>query len=135
MTLLEAHVVAASAWLGVVAGESVMELSARDPASLRLIAQIHKWIDICFEGPLVAIVLATGAVLMFRAWPGSPLLLVKVGAAMIAVIANSICIVRVQARAQANDDEALRALTRKIVGTGIAIPFGLIALAIGLYGV
>jgi hypothetical protein len=135
MTLLEVHIVATSAWLGLVAGEVVMELHARDPAAQRLIARMHKWADICFEGPLIGIVLATGGVLLYRAWPGSPLLLVKVGAAMIAIIANLICMLNVRARAHAESEDTLRTLTRRIMATGLAIPFGLAALAIGLYGV
>ena len=135
MILLQVHIVAASAWLGVVAGESVMEHYGRDAASLRLIAQMHRWIDILFEGPLVAIVLVTGGLLLARAWPAPPLLLIKVGAGLIAVIANSICIPLVHARAHSNDDARVRALTRGIKITGLAIPFGLAALAIGLYGV
>ncbi|MDE2466296.1 MAG: hypothetical protein KGO02_21675 [Alphaproteobacteria bacterium] len=135
MTLLEIHIVAASAWLGLVGGETVMELHARGPSAQRLIARMHKWIDILFEGPLVATVLVTGSVLLWRVWPPSPLLVVKIAAAMVAVIANFICIPLVQARAKAQSDEALRTLTRKIGATGVAIPFGLAALAIALFGV
>ena len=134
MTLLQVHLTAASAWLGLVAGETVMELHARGSSAQRLIARIHKWIDLFFEGPLVVIVLLTGAALLARAWPISPLLALKVGAALVAVIANFICIPLVLARARAQTDEALRALTRKIGATGVAIPFGIAALVIGLFG-
>jgi hypothetical protein len=134
MTLLQVHIVTASAWLGLVAAETVMELYGRDAASRRLIAQIHRRIDILFEVPLVALVLVSGAVLLSRAWPASPLLLAKVGAGMIGVIANAFCIPWVQARAKAVDDAKVQALTRKIAATGVAIPFGVAALALGLYG-
>jgi hypothetical protein len=135
MTLLQVHIVATSAWLGLVAAEAVVELHGRDAASRRLVARIHRWIDILFEGPLVALVLGSGALLLSRAWPASPLLLVKVGAGIIAVIANAICIPWVQMRAKASDDVEVRALTGKIAATGYAIPFGLAALVLGLYGV
>lgn len=134
MTLLQIHFFAVSAWVGLLAGESVMELHAHGPAAQHLIARIHKWIDIFFEGPLVVAVLATGSILLYRVWPAPSLLLVKVGAAMIGIVANVICIPWVQARAQTENEEALRTLTRKIAGTGLAIPFVLLALVIGLHG-
>jgi len=135
MSLLTVHIIAAGAWLGLVAGESVMELSVRDDAARRVIARIHKWIDILFEGPLVATVLVTGAVLLSRVWPPSPLLMVKVSAAMIGIIANLFCMPWVLARARAGSATAINSYSRKIAATGAGIPFALLALAIGLYGV
>lgn len=136
MTLLQVHVVATSAWLGLVAAESVMELAAKDAAARRLVARIHRWIDICFEGPLIATVLVTGGTLLYRLWPNvSPLLWVKASAGLIAVLANAVCIQWVFARANAGNDASVLSYTRKIAATGYAIPFALAALALGLYGV
>jgi hypothetical protein len=134
MTLVQVHFCAASAWLGVVGAEAVLEHYGRDPASRRLVAKAHAWIDILFEGPLVGIVLVTGALLLARAWPAPPLLIVKVTAGMIAVIANAICIPLVRARARTTDDSLMIKLSRQVRMTGLAIPFGLLALVIGLSG-
>lgn len=130
--LAQIHGAAAGAWLGVVAAETVLEFSGRDAPSRRLVAHLHAWIDYLFEGPLVAIVLVTGSVLLARAWPAPPLLLVKAGAGLLAVIANIICIPLVLVRARATNDDEVRRLFRPIQLTGLAIPFGLLALALGL---
>jgi len=134
MSLLHIHIFAASAWVGVLGCETVMELVARDAAARRLVARIHQWIDILFEAPLVVTVLVTGAVLLARTWPPSTLLLVKIGAAMIGILANVVCFRFVQARVKAGSDDAVIAWTRKVALTGYAMPFVLIALGIGLYG-
>ena len=65
--LAEIHGAAAGAWLGVVAAETVVEFSAHDAPSRRIVAKMHAWIDLLFEAPLVAIVLVTGSVLLARA--------------------------------------------------------------------
>lgn len=136
MSLLLVHVVATSAWLGLIAGESVMELHARSPEARRLVARIHRWIDICFEGPLIATVLVTGGTLLYRLWPNvSPLLLVKAAAGLVAIGANAICIQWVFARVRAPSDQSALSYTRKIAATGYAIPFAAAALGLGLYGV
>jgi len=133
MTLLQFHLFAATAWVAIIGAETVLELHGSSTASRQLISRIHKWIDILFEGPLIASIVISGAVLLARAWPAPPLLLVKVGAGMIAIVANALCLSWVQARARTDDDAKAVALTRKIWFSGYAIPFGLIALAIGYY--
>ncbi len=134
MVLLNIHIFAASAWVAVVGCETVMELMARDAAARGLVARVHRWIDILFEAPLIVTVLVTGGILLAGVWPPSTLLLIKIGAATIGIVANVICISFVQARVRAVGDEAAIGWTRKIALTGYAIPFGLIALGIGLYG-
>lgn len=133
MTLLQFHLFAATAWVAIIGAETVLELHGSSAVSRRLIAQIHKWIDVLFEGPLIAAIVISGAVLLARAWPAPPLLLIKVGAGMIAMVANAACLSWVQARARTDDDAKAVALTKKIWFSGYAIPFGLIALAIGFY--
>jgi len=135
MSLLTVHIFAASAWVGVLGCETVMELRMRSAEERRFVARAHKWIDILLEGPLVAAVLGTGSILLARAWPPSPLLMVKVAAALIGVLANAICIPYVQARARTEDAGQAIQLTRKIALTGAAIPFVLVALVVGLLGV
>jgi hypothetical protein len=131
MTLLQIHAAAVCAWFGVIAAETALELHEREPAGRRLIASVHAWIDILLEGPLIALVLVTGAMLLARAWPAPPLLMLKVGAALIGVVANLICIVLVRARVKATDDARVSKLTRQIRLTGLAVPFGLAAMIIG----
>lgn len=130
--LAQIHGAAAGAWMGIVGCEVVLEAFGRDAPSRRLIAQAHAWIDLLLEGPLVAFVLATGIVLFVRDWPPSPLLLLKAAAGLIAVIANLVCIPYVRARARATDDADVKRLFGPIRITGLAIPFGLLALGLGL---
>jgi len=136
MTLLQLHVVTASAWMGLIAAEVVVELLAKDRSTRRFVAEAHRRIDLYFEGPLIAAVLATGSVLLYRLWPSAtPLLLIKVAAGLIAVVSNAVCIRWVVRRARAEDDDEFIELDRKVSWTGYTIPFGVLALAIGLYGV
>ena len=136
MTLLQVHIVSASAWLGLIAAETVIELMARDRAARQFVAKAHKTIDLYFEGPLVAIMLVTGSLLLTRLWPNaSVLLLVKVAVGLVAVVSNLLCIHWVLGRARARDDDEFRAYAQKISLTGYTIPLGILALAIGLYGV
>jgi len=136
MTILQIHIVAASAWMGLIATEVVIELLAHDKTTRRFVAEAHKRIDLFFEGPLVAIVLLTGSVLLYRLWPSTtPLLLLKVGIGLIAVVANVVCIHWVLGRARAKDDGEFYTYAKKVSWTGYTIPFGLLALALGLYGV
>ena len=136
MTLLQIHVVSASAWIGLIAAETVMELMAKDRTARRFVAQAHKMIDLYFEGPLVSTVLVTGSLLLYRLWPNaSLLLLVKVSAGLLAVVSNVLCIHWVLGRARAKDDAEFSAYAHKVSLTGYTIPLGILALAIGLYGV
>ena len=136
VTLLQIHVVAASAWLGLIAAETVIELMAKDRTSRQFVARVHKTIDLYFEGPLVAIVLTSGSLLLYRLWPGvSPLLWVKVVTASLGIASNVACIHWVVRRAAAKDDAEFAAYARKVSLTGYTIPLAVVALAIGLYGV
>lgn len=131
MILVKLHAAAVCTWMGVIAAETVLELRKNDPTSRRFVAAVHAWIDVLIEGPLIALVVVTGAILLASNWPAPPLLLAKVGAGMVGVIVNLICIVLVRKRAKETDDEHMRELTRQIRLTGLAIPFGLVALVIG----
>ena len=74
----------------------------------------------------------TGAWLLAQAWPAPPLLLVKAGAGLLAVMANMICMPLVRMRVRATDDARVVALSRQVQLTGLAIPFGLLALIVGI---
>jgi len=132
MTLLQLHLFAVGLWLGTVATETVLEFSARDAASRRAVAVAHGKIDQWVEIPVVIAVVATGVLLLARVWPGSLLLWVKIGAGLLAVTAQVICIPLVRARLRETDEVRGRALTRQIKMTLWGAPFALAAIVIGL---
>ncbi len=131
MTLLQLHAAAVCTWMGVIAVESVLELCKNEVVSRRFLATVHAWVDLLIEGPLLLLVLLTGALLLKANWPAPMLLLVKVGAGMVGVIVNMICIVLVRMRSRETDDARMQHLSGQIRLTGLAIPFGLVALVIG----
>lgn len=129
MTLVLVHVIIVSFWLGLLAAETALELNARDEASMRVVARVHRWIDFCFEGPTAIAVLVTGGLLLARAWPVQPLLAAHAAAGVIPAIVNLYCVGYVTARASTGDHAEIRALTRKIKLTGYAIPLIFVAMA------
>ena len=132
MTLLQLHLVAVSFWLGAIATETVLEFSVREPSARRTVALAHRRIDQWVEIPIVIAVFVTGALLLARVWPGSPLLWLKVGAALLALMAQVICIPMVSARARDVDGVRERELTQRIKRTLWGAPFAFAAIAIGL---
>src|SRR5689334_18305934 len=87
------------AWAGAVAVELVIEITGADEeASRAQAARLHFWIDVLVEVPLIAAVLVTGGVLLARVWPPLPLHLVKIGAALAAIVLNLYCFVAVVLR-------------------------------------
>ena len=132
MTLAQFHGALVCTWFGLVAAEAVIERQARDAASGRLVATMHRWIDLLFEGPVAALVGATGLVLLARAWPAPPLLIAKAAAGMIPVLINLYCVKFVVDRAKTTDAAVARSLTHKIFLSGAwGLPFGLFALVVG----
>lgn len=132
MTLGQFHGALVCTWFGLVVAEAVIERQARDAASTKLVATMHRWIDLLFEGPVAALVGATGLVLLARAWPAPPLLIAKAVAGMIPVLINLYCVRFVIGRANATDPVVARALTHKIYLTGVwGVPFALFALVVG----
>jgi hypothetical protein len=133
--LLTLHIVAASAWLGLVAGEVVIELTAKDRVTRKFVARAHEIMDLYFEGPLVVATLVTGSFLLYGLWPNvSTLLMVKILAAFVAIVSNVLCIRWVVLREKARTDEDFLKWAQKISTTGYTIPFGVAALLIGLVG-
>jgi uncharacterized membrane protein len=131
--LLTLHIVVASAWLGLIAGEVVIELTARDRATKEFAAQAHRIMDLYFEGPLVLLTLVTGSMLLHGLWPDvSGWLLVKVVFGLVAVVSNIVCIRWVVFRARALEDEEYRRWNHKVSMTKYAIPFAIAALLIGI---
>jgi hypothetical protein len=131
MTLLQLHLVLVSFWFGLWAAETVLELSARDPGALRTAAVVHKWIDILFEGPVAIAVLVTGALLLARAWPAPPVVLIHAGLGVVPAVVNLVCMKWVLSRAGETDDARVRALTWKVKVSGLGIPVAMVAFVVG----
>lgn len=132
MTLGQFHGALVCAWLGVVAAETVIERQARDVASTKLVATMHRWIDMVIEVPIAVLVGMTGIVLLARAWPAPPLLIAKAAAGMVPVLINIYCFIPVLERARTTDAGEARALTRRIfLSAAWGLPFGIFALVVG----
>jgi hypothetical protein len=128
-----AHFFAVTLWLGLALGETVLEAGATDDESRRFAAKLHYRLDMFLELPLLLVVLGTGGSLAARAWPFTTLHWIKVGAGLVAVGANLLCVGAVVARRrQIEDPRALERWTSKVRLTGLAGPFFLTALALGL---
>ena len=133
--LLMLHIVVASAWIGLIAAETVMELAAKERESRRFVSAVHRTIDLYFEAPFVLVTLVTGSLLLYRLWPNvGILLMLKIGAGLVAIVSNLLCIRWVVLRASAQTDADFLKWARRISFTGDTIPFGVLALLIGLYG-
>src|SRR5687768_13583126 len=116
MTQLElAHLAFIFLWGGVVLAEIVMEGVALRRDELETPAKLHFWIDVLVELPLLALVLVTGALLVQRAWPLSPLLQAKVIAGLVAVSMNLYCMAVVVLRYRYRGDPFLARHYRKRV--------------------
>lgn len=128
------HAVAVFLWFGVVGAEVAIELRGHDTEGMRRAALDHYWIDAVVELPLLAIVLATGALLTARAWPLAPAQVAMVVCGTAAVAANVVCVAFVFARRAAIEDARLLRLNRsRVFACAIAGgPFGLAAAIIGL---
>jgi hypothetical protein len=129
-----AHLAALGVWAGVVAAEAVIELTPRTDADGRHAATLHYWIDLVIEVPVLLAVLATGAVLVARAWPLSALHYIKVGAGLAAVGANAWCVAHVVVRRRRlGDAGALHRHARWVRTTAtVGLPFAALALYLGL---
>lgn len=132
LDLRVAHLALVAAWVGVVLCESVLEVRGLRRPDLRAAAvEIHYWIDLLVELPLLCGVLATGLLLLAgRALDAR--LAVKIAGAALALAANFACVAIVVARRRGDPARAARR-TRLVFATAAAgIPGGLVALWIGL---
>jgi hypothetical protein len=128
-----AHLVVLGMWLGVVITEVLFEFTASDATSLRAAARFHYTVDAFGELPILLAVLLTGSILVVRAWPMTPLHLIKIGLSMVAVAANLVCTLWVFQRRRIEDADTLLRFRRRIwslaaVGAVFAAP----ALYLGL---
>jgi hypothetical protein len=132
--LLTLHIVFASAWIGLVAGEAVIELTAKDRSTLEFVAKAHKLMDVYIEGPLVFLTLITGSFLLYNVWPNVTILsIVKITCGLAAIITNVLCIRWVVMRANAGNESDFKKWAEKVNYTKYAIPLALAALVIGIF--
>jgi len=128
-----AHLIVLGMWLGVVITEVLFEFAASDTDSLRAAARFHYNVDKYGEVPILVAVLVTGVLLMMRAWPLTPLHIVKIGLSLIAVTLALICVLWVFRRRGVSDANALLRFRRKIwTLAAVATVFATPALYLGL---
>ena len=128
-----AHLVVLAMWLGVVITEVLFEFAASDAESLRAAARFHYNVDKFGELPILVAVLVTGTILTVRAWPFTPLHVIKFAASLIAVGAALFCVLWVFRRRRIEDVNVLLGFRRRIwTLAAVAAVFATPALYLGL---
>lgn len=130
-----AHLWVLAMWAGLVAGEGVMEIVARrDEAFAAVVARMHLWIDVFVEVPLLAAVVATGAVLLVGT-PLTALHYVKIAFGLFAIGVNLWCtgvVVRRHRVAAVAGAATMRAESDRIfLAIKLGLPAALVALWLG----
>lgn len=137
--LAVAHLVFLGLWGGAVLVELVIELHARGMASREPVAaELHFWIDLLIELPLLLAVLVTGFALTARQPAFSGLLLAKIALGLTAILANLICVgVVIQRRREVRrgaGESRVAVLSRRVRLTAApGLPAGLAALYLGFH--
>ena len=128
-----AHLVVLGVWLGIVITEVPFEFAGSDAESLRAAARFHYHVDKFGEVPILSAILITGAILTVRAWPLTPLHLVKIATSLIALGCAFVCTLWVFARGRIVDVDALLGFRRRIwTLAAVAAVFATPALYLGL---
>ena len=128
-----AHLIVLGIWLGVVITEVLFEFAGSDADSLRAAARFHYNVDKFGELPILVGVLVTGTILAARAWPLTPLHVIKIAASLIAVGSALICVLWVFQRRQIEDVNLLLGFRRRIwTLAAVAAAFATPALYLGL---
>lgn len=131
-----AHLLVLGLWGGCVLVEILLELRAlKNEAIHKTIPELHYWIDVVVECPLLALVLLTG-ILLFDPSKATSSYLLKVGCGLLAVSANLVCVLFVILRKKASDAgnaAGIEKFTRLVFSTVfIGVPAGGIALYMGM---
>ena len=128
-----AHLVALGVWLGIVITEVLFEFAGSDADSLRAAARFHYNVDKFGELPILLAILITGTILTVRAWPLTPLHLIKVGTSLAAVGCAFVCTLWVFRRRRIEDVNVLLGFRRRIWSlAAVAAVFATPALYLGL---
>jgi hypothetical protein len=128
-----AHLIVLAMWLGVVITEVLFEFASSDADSLRAAARFHYNVDKFGELPILLAVLVTGTILAVRAWPLTPLHVIKIAASLVAVGAALICVLWVFRRRHIEDMNLLLGFRRRIwTLAAVAAIFATPALYLGL---
>jgi hypothetical protein len=128
-----AHLIALGVWLGVVITEVLFEFAASDAESLRAAARFHYHVDKYGELPILVAVLVTGTMLTVRAWPLTPLHVLKVATSLASVGSALVCVGWVFQRRRIEDVNVLLGFRRRIwTLAAIAAVFATPALYLGL---
>jgi hypothetical protein len=127
------HLIALGMWLGVVITEVLFEFAGSDADSLRAAARFHYNVDKFGELPILVAVLVTGTMLTVRAWPLTPLHVIKIAASLIAVGSALVCVLWVFRRRRIEDVNVLLGFRRRIwTLAAVAAVFATPALYLGL---
>jgi hypothetical protein len=91
--LLPVHLTSVGLWLGCVLTEALFEraLLGHGRDKELILARLHKQVDLFVEIPAIVLVLLTGVALLTTA-PAHSLLHVKIGFALLAIVANAYCV-------------------------------------------
>jgi hypothetical protein len=127
------HLILVAFWGGLVVAETVVEMVLREGEAARLGAEVHYWIDLLVEGPILVAIVVTGGVLLSRAWPPTPLHVVKIALALTAIGVNFWCVGIVIRRRHQTDARAVESSRQRVLWTGVGIPFAVAAMYIGLH--
>jgi len=128
-----AHLVVLAMWLGVVITEVLFEFAGSDADSLRAAARFHYNVDKYGELPILIGVLVTGGLLTVRAWPLTPLHVIKIATSLVSVGAALVCVLWVFKRRRIEDVDVLLGFRRRIWSlAAIAAVFAGPALYLGL---
>lgn len=128
-----AHVIVLGMWLGVVITEVLFEFAGSDADSLHAAARFHYAVDKYGELPILVAVLVTGTILAIRAWPLTPLHVIKIATSLVAVGCALVCVLWVFQRRRIEDVDVLLGFRRRIwTLAAVAAVFAAPALYLGL---
>jgi len=138
LAILVTHLVFVGVWLGCVLTEALFEraLLGHGRDKEKILANLHKKVDIIVEIPAFIIVLVTGGLLLAGSAP-STLLFVKISCGLVAILANVYCIYLVYRRAacaRSDDWDGFAHLDDQQHKYGAVVLLGILgALSIGIY--
>ncbi len=138
MTLLLIHLLFVGIWLGCVLTEALFEraLLGKGREQELILTALHKKVDFIVEIPAFCIVFVTGVMLFGKSQPDTALYL-KIGFALIALLANLYCVwlvLRRHAYAQAGNWDAFARCDHWQHKIGALVLLGILgALGVGLH--